>query len=330
MNHVLVAGGGGFIGGHLVRRPADTGLRPRPGGRHQAASTSGTSASTRSRTRTLDLRAADGLPARPPTARDTVFNLAADMGGMGFIENNKAAVHAVGAHQHAPAAWRPATPASSASSTRRRPASTPPRSRRRPTSAALAEADAYPAMPEDGYGWEKLFTERMCRHFPRTSASRPASPATTTSTGPRHLRRRPREGARRHLPQGGRPPKLTGDHDDRDLGRRRADPQLHVHRRLPRRARCLLMDERRRRAAQPRQRRARHHQPARRHRRGHRGRHARAPLQARRAAGRAGAQQRQHTDPASGSAGSRRSPCEDGLAHTYRWIHDQVAAAQRA
>ena len=34
----------------------------------------------------------------------------------------------------------------------------------------LKEADAYPAMPEDGYGWEKLFTERMCRHFPRTSA----------------------------------------------------------------------------------------------------------------------------------------------------------------
>jgi nucleoside-diphosphate-sugar epimerase len=31
--------------------------------------------------------------------------------------------------------------------------------------APLSEADAYPAMPEDGYGWEKLFSERMCRHF---------------------------------------------------------------------------------------------------------------------------------------------------------------------
>ena len=29
----------------------------------------------------------------------------------------------------------------------------------------LQEEDAYPAMPEDGYGWEKLFSERMCRHF---------------------------------------------------------------------------------------------------------------------------------------------------------------------
>jgi nucleoside-diphosphate-sugar epimerase len=36
---------------------------------------------------------------------------------------------------------------------------------RRPEVVALRESDAYPAMPEDGYGWEKLFSERMCRHF---------------------------------------------------------------------------------------------------------------------------------------------------------------------
>jgi len=35
----------------------------------------------------------------------------------------------------------------------------------RPDVAPLKEEDAYPAMPEDGYGWEKLFSERMCRHF---------------------------------------------------------------------------------------------------------------------------------------------------------------------
>src|SRR5207249_8373702 len=34
-----------------------------------------------------------------------------------------------------------------------------------PELAPLKERDAYPAMPEDGYGWEKLFSERMCRHF---------------------------------------------------------------------------------------------------------------------------------------------------------------------
>src|SRR5262249_51549912 len=36
---------------------------------------------------------------------------------------------------------------------------------RDPNVTALKEEDAYPAMPEDGYGWEKLFSERMCRHF---------------------------------------------------------------------------------------------------------------------------------------------------------------------
>ena len=39
-----------------------------------------------------------------------------------------------------------------------------------PDVTALKEGDAYPAMPEDGYGWEKLFSERMCRHLRRTSA----------------------------------------------------------------------------------------------------------------------------------------------------------------
>src|SRR5205807_9642790 len=34
-----------------------------------------------------------------------------------------------------------------------------------PEVVPLKESDAYPAMPEDGYGWEKLFSERMCRHF---------------------------------------------------------------------------------------------------------------------------------------------------------------------
>ncbi len=34
-----------------------------------------------------------------------------------------------------------------------------------PENPGLKESDAYPAMPEDGYGWEKLFSERMCRHF---------------------------------------------------------------------------------------------------------------------------------------------------------------------
>ena len=67
---------------------------------------------------------------------------------------------------------------------------------------ALKESDAYPADCEDGYGWEKLFTERLCRHFARISGSKPAWRAITTFTAPMELgmaggkRRRPRCRAR--------------------------------------------------------------------------------------------------------------------------------------
>jgi len=93
-----------------------------------------------------------------------VFNLAADMGGMGFIESNKAlcmlsslinthmllAARDAGVERYfyassacVYASWHQTLDGS----------------------IALAESAAYPADPEDGYGWEKLFAERMCRHF---------------------------------------------------------------------------------------------------------------------------------------------------------------------
>ena len=95
---------------------------------------------------------------------DRVFNLACDMGGMGFIENNKAlCMLSVLVNTHLLDASRRADVqryffSSSAcvyNGTKQND----------PNVTALAEADAYPAMPEDGYGWEKLFSERMCRHF---------------------------------------------------------------------------------------------------------------------------------------------------------------------
>ena len=94
----------------------------------------------------------------------TIYNLAADMGGMGFIENNKAlCMLSVLINTHLCMAAKDACVerffyASSAcvyNGDKQKEYDIP----------ALKEADAYPALPEDGYGWEKLFSERMCRHF---------------------------------------------------------------------------------------------------------------------------------------------------------------------
>ncbi len=93
-----------------------------------------------------------------------VYNLAADMGGMGFIETHKAeCMLSVLINTHMLMAAREAGVRRFFFSS-----SACVYAAGRQTSAdvvALREEDAYPAMPEDGYGWEKLFGERMCRHF---------------------------------------------------------------------------------------------------------------------------------------------------------------------
>lgn len=93
-----------------------------------------------------------------------VFQLAADMGGMGFIENNKAlCMLSVLTNTHMLLAAQEAGVErffySSSACVYNADKQKDPRV------TALKEADAYPALPEDGYGWEKLFSERMCRHF---------------------------------------------------------------------------------------------------------------------------------------------------------------------
>ncbi len=95
---------------------------------------------------------------------DAVFQLAADMGGMGFIENNKAlCMLSVLTSTHMLMAAREAGVKrffySSSACVYNGEKQT------NPDVVALKEEDAYPALPEDGYGWEKLFSERMCRHF---------------------------------------------------------------------------------------------------------------------------------------------------------------------
>jgi GDP-D-mannose 3',5'-epimerase len=159
---VLVGGGGGFIGGHLVKSLVEDGF---------------------------DVRSVDAKPieswwqvhdgvenmagvdlmdpvecGKATSGVDHVYNLAADMGGMGFIENNKAACmlsvlistnllraavdNDVDRFFYASSACVYAADHQTSTDV-----------------VALKESDAYPAMPEDGYGWEKLFSERMARHF---------------------------------------------------------------------------------------------------------------------------------------------------------------------
>jgi nucleoside-diphosphate-sugar epimerase len=93
-----------------------------------------------------------------------VYNLAANMGGMGFIENNKALcmlsvlinTHMLqAAKKHGVQKFFYASSACVYNGDLQTD----------PNCPALKEADAYPALAEDGYGWEKLFSERMCRHF---------------------------------------------------------------------------------------------------------------------------------------------------------------------
>ena len=140
----------------------------------------------------------------PSAARgcDHVFNLAADMGGMGFIENNKAAVHAqsvlINTHLLMAATDDGVERFFFASSACVYAAD----KQTDPNVTALKEADAYPAMPEDGYGWEKLFSERMCRHFREDfGLDDPRRPLPQRLRPARHLDGWAREGAGRDLPQ---------------------------------------------------------------------------------------------------------------------------------
>jgi nucleoside-diphosphate-sugar epimerase len=157
----LITGAGGFIGGHLVAELEHRGhdvravdVKPVEGWYQVSDS---------AENRQLDLREVDNCR---EAVRDvsSVFNLAADMGGMGFIENNRAqCMLSVLINTHMLIAASEADVESFFYSSS---ACVYPAGRQEsPEVEPLAEQDAYPAMPEDGYGWEKLFSERMCRHF---------------------------------------------------------------------------------------------------------------------------------------------------------------------
>src|SRR5436190_5991567 len=157
---VLVCGAGGFIGGHLVKaligarpvravdiKPLDDWFQLFPEAENLV----------------LDLRL-EQTGVQAVRGADTVYNLAADMGGMGFIENNKALcmlsilinTHLLLAAKDAGARRFFFSSSACAYNIEKQKSE---------NVVPLRETDAYPAMPEDGYGWEKLFSERMCRHF---------------------------------------------------------------------------------------------------------------------------------------------------------------------
>jgi nucleoside-diphosphate-sugar epimerase len=157
----LVCGAGGFIGGHLTAELLRKGHAVRAVDRkpfHEWYQRFEAAESLR-----LDLSLREAAE-QAVAGVDLVYNLAADMGGMGFIETHKAAcmlsvltsTHLLmAARDHGVERFFYSSSACVYAADKQKSAAVLP----------LCEEDAYPAMPEDGYGWEKLFSERMCRHF---------------------------------------------------------------------------------------------------------------------------------------------------------------------
>ena len=158
----VVAGGGGFIGGHLVAalrrqgygRIRSVDIKPFEEWHQRFEEVENLS---------LDLSLRENCARAAQGARQ-IFNLAANMGGMGFIESHKALcmlsvlinTHMLQAAQECGVErYFYSSSACVYNGDKQRD----------PDSPALKEEDAYPALSEDGYGWEKLFSERLCRHF---------------------------------------------------------------------------------------------------------------------------------------------------------------------
>ncbi len=159
---ILIVGAGGFIGGHLVKRILENGnsvvatdIKPKEYWFQDFDTVENHYAT--------DMK--DILNCRKVTQGiDYVFNMACNMGGMGFIENNKAECMQsvlintnllIACNENKVQRYFFSSSACAYNKTKQEDVFI----------EGLKEEDAYPAEPEDGYGWEKLFSERMCRHF---------------------------------------------------------------------------------------------------------------------------------------------------------------------
>ncbi|MCX6329889.1 MAG: NAD-dependent epimerase/dehydratase family protein [Bacteroidia bacterium] len=161
MKKIVVAGAGGFIAGHLIKELIKKGYGVRAVDIKPL--NEWYQISEEADNMVLDLRLRDNC-FKAVNGYNEVYNLAADMGGMGFIENNKAAcMISVLINTHLLIAAKEcgidrffyASSACVYNGDKQTD----------PNNPGLKESDAYPALAEDGYGWEKLFSERMCRHF---------------------------------------------------------------------------------------------------------------------------------------------------------------------